>query len=171
MNVILLAPLWQPHRLRVFLCTGLLLVMVGITLTLIDRTPAEPDVTDIRTLFTRFVAAQNAHDLDQVKAMLWDSPDMLLFSRGIEARGTEAAVDRFRQHYQGTWHLEPDMSNFHVAAISKDVVQILVPVVFTRGRPGGGPQSDTFLIYQTFVRDGQDWVIASILPVANTQLK
>ena len=127
--------------------------------------------TEARTLFTKFVAAQNAHNAGDVKAMLWNSPDMLLFARGVETRGPEAVAARFKEYYEGTWHLEPDMSQFRVAAISSDVVQILVPIVFTRGLPGNPPQDNTFLISQTFVRDATGWHVASILPIANTQLK
>jgi hypothetical protein len=148
-----------------------LTALVLISVSLGGRASAEPNEAEARALFTRFVAAQNAHDVNQVKSMLWTSPQMLFFSRGTEARGAEAASDRFKEYYQGTWHLEPDMSKFHVAAISNDVMQILVPIVFTRGLPGTQPQSDTFLISQTFVRDAHGWQIASILPIANTQLK
>jgi hypothetical protein len=103
--------------------------------------------------------------------MLWNSPDMLLFARGVETRGAEAVAARFKEYYEGTWHLEPDMSQFRVAVISSDVMQILVPIVFTRGLPGNPPQNNTFLISQTFVRDATGWYVASILPIANTQLK
>ena len=126
---------------------------------------------EIRGVFTQFVAAQNAHNIDDVKAMLWNSPSMLWFSRGVETRGREAVADRFREYYEGTWHLEPDMSQFRVAAISSDVMQILVPIVFTRGLPDNPPQNNKFLISQTFVRDADGWYVASILPIANTQLK
>jgi hypothetical protein len=44
-----------------------------------------------------------------------------------------------------------DMSQFLVAAISNDVLPILVPVVFTRGLPNNPPRNNTFLISQTFV--------------------
>ena len=46
--------------------------------------------TEARALFTKFVAAQNSHNAGDVKAMLWNSPSMLLFARGVEnerARG------------------------------------------------------------------------------------
>jgi hypothetical protein len=132
---------------------------------------AAENETEARAVFTKFVAAQNAHDVDDVKAMLWNSPSMLLFARGVETRGPEAVAARFKEYYEGTWHLEPDMSQFRVAAISNDVVQILVPIVFTRGLPGKPPQDNTFLISQTFVRDATGWHVASILPIANTQLK
>jgi ketosteroid isomerase-like protein len=146
-------------------------VLALITVALDGRASAQSTEAEARALFTRFVAAQNAHDVSEVKSMLWNSPQMLFFSRGIETRGAEAAADRFKEYYQGTWHLEPDMSKFRLAVISNDVVQILVPIVFTRGLPGAQPQSDTFLISQTFVRDAHGWQIASILPIANTQLK
>jgi len=103
--------------------------------------------------------------------MLWDSPGMLWFGRNVETRGRDAVADRFREYYRGTWHLEPDMSQFHVAVITDDVMQILVPIVFTRGLPGQPAQDNTFLISQTFVHDASGWHVASILPIANTQLK
>ena len=127
--------------------------------------------TEARAFFTKFVAAQNSHNAGDVRSMLWNSPSMLWFSRGVETRGRDAVVARFKGYYEGTWHLEPDMSQFHVAPISDDVMQILVPIVFTRGLPGKPPQDNTFLISQTFVRDADGWHIASILPIANTQLK
>ena len=117
------------------------------------------------------VAAQNAHDASAVKGMLWNSPDMLWFSRNIETRGSEAVAGRFKEYYEGTWHLEPDMSQFRASVITDDVMQILVPIVFTRGLPGKPPQDNTFLISQTFVRDANGWHVASILPIANTQLR
>lgn len=132
---------------------------------------ADTTETDARTLFTRFVAAQNAHNVDEVKSLLWASPQMLFFSRNVATRGADAVAKRFQEYYRGTWHLEPEMAKYQAAVISDDVVQILVPVVFTRALPGGKPQSDTFLISQTFVKTDDGWRVASILPVANTQLK
>jgi len=147
------------------------LLLVIMTVASGAPTFAAANETEARAFFTKFVAAQNAHNLDDVKSMLWNSPSMLWFSRGVETRGREAVAARFKEYYDGTWHLEPDMSQFHVSAISDDVMQILVPIVFTRGLPGKPPQDNTFLISQTFVRDANGWHIASILPIANTQLK
>ncbi len=132
---------------------------------------AAADETEARAFFAKFVAAQNAHDASDVKAMLWDEPSMLFYSRGSETRGREAVTDRFKEYYQGTWHLEPDMSQFHATVISNDVMQILVPIVFTRGLPGQPSRDNKFLISQTFVHDANGWHVASIMPIANTQLK
>jgi ketosteroid isomerase-like protein len=147
--------------------------VLGVLMIALAGGPASAaaDETEARAFFTKFVAAQNAHDVNGVKSMLWDSPDMLWFGRNIENRGRDAVADRFREYYQGTWHLEPDMSQFHVAVISNDVMQILVPIVFTRGLPGQPSQDNKFLISQTFVHDANGWHVASIMPIANTQLK
>jgi hypothetical protein len=148
-------------------------VLLLIVMTIASGGPASAagNEAEARAFFTKFVAAQNSHNADDVKAMLWNSPGMLWFSRGVETRGRDAVAARFREYYEGTWHLEPDMSQFHAAAISVDVIQILVPIVFTRGLPGKPAQDNTFLISQTLVRDAAGWHIASILPIANTQLK
>ena len=147
------------------------LLFLAVTVASGGYASAADDETEARALFTKFVAAQNAHNAGDVRAMLWNSPNMLLFSRGVETRGPEAVTACFKQYYAGTWHLKPDMSHFRVATISNDVMQILVPIVFTRGLPGAPPQDNTFLISQTFVRDATGWHVASILPIANTQLK
>jgi len=96
---------------------------------------------------------------------------MLWFSRNVETRGSEAVADRFKEYYEGTCISNPTCRNSMQPVISDDVMQILVPVVFTRGLPGAPPQNNTFLICQTFVHDGTSWHVASILPIANTQLK
>jgi Domain of unknown function (DUF4440) len=147
--------------------------VIAVLMTIVPggHASAAADETGARAFFTKFVAAQNAHDVDDVKSMLWDSPGMLWFGRNVETRGRDALADRFREYYQGTWHLEPHMSQFHVAVISNDVMQILVPIVFTRSLPGQPSQDNKFLISQTFVRDANGWHVASIMPIANTQLK
>jgi hypothetical protein len=152
---------------------SVLAALCFITMTIASggHASAAADEAEARAFFTKFVAAQNAHNASDVRALLWNSPHMLWFSRNVETRGSEAVADRFKEYYEGTWHLEPDMSQFHVAVISNDVMQILVPVVFTRGLPGTPPQDNTFLISQTFVHDATGWYVASILPIANTQLK
>jgi hypothetical protein len=156
---------------RRYLSLAAALLFLAMTVISSGHASAAVNETEARAIFTKFVAAQNAHNAGDVKAMLWDSPSTLWFSRGVETRGREAIAARFKEYYEGTWHLEPDMVQFRVAVISSDVMQILVPIVFTRGLPGTPPQDNTFLISQTFVRDATGWHVASILPIANTQLK
>jgi hypothetical protein len=160
----------QPARRRSRSATAMLLAL-AVTIGSAGQALAAANDAEARTIFEKFIAAQNAHDADAVKAMLLDSPSTLLFARNVDTRGRDAVAARFREYYEGTWHLEPDMSKFRVAVISNDVMQVLVPIVFTRGLPGKPAQQNIFLISQTYVQDPSGWHIASIMPVANTELK
>ena len=132
----------RPARRRSLSATAMLLAL-AVTIGSAGQRAAANDA-EARTIFEKFIAAQNAHDADAVKAMLLDSPSTLLFARNVDTRGRDAVAARFREYYEGTWHLEPDMSKFRVAVISNDVMQVLVPIVFTRGRPGKPAQQNTF---------------------------
>jgi hypothetical protein len=148
---------------------GAVAMLIGASLSAAADAPTQE--TEARTLFTKFVRAQNAHDAGAVKAMLWNSPAMLWYTRGIEIRGPDAVIQRLHDYYEGTWHLEPDMAQFRATVITNDFVQILVPVVFTRAAPGKPPQESRFLISQTLVQSAGDWHVAAIMPIADTQFK
>lgn len=169
-NSMILAALRQSARVRYCSVRAAIFVVIT-TVALGAHASAATNEAEARALFTRFVAAQNAHSVSDVRTLLWNSPGMLLYARGVEIRGPEAVADRFKEYYEGTWHVEPDMSQFHVTSISNDVVQFLVPVVFTRGLPGQPSQDNKFLISQTLVHDVSGWRIASIMSIANTQPK
>ena len=119
----------------------------------------------IRTLFDRFVAAQNAHDLSAVRGLLWNSARFLWVARGTLIWGREAGLKRFEALYQGTWRLEANAAELHVTMLSNDVAQLYVPVVFTIGPPGQPAQTTRFLMNQTIIKTPAGWKVASILPI------
>jgi alkanesulfonate monooxygenase SsuD/methylene tetrahydromethanopterin reductase-like flavin-dependent oxidoreductase (luciferase family) len=170
MDSMIFAVLRQLARIRYRSVKAAFLFAI-MTIALGAHASAATNEAEARALFTKFVAAQNAHSVGDVKSMLWNSRGTLLLARGIEIRGPAAVADRFKEYYEGTWHVEPDMSQFHVTSISKDVMQFVVPVVFTRGLPGQPSQDINSLITQTLVHDANGWHIASIISVANAQLK
>lgn len=118
-----------------------------------------------QALFERFVAAQNAHDPAAVEALLWNSPDFLWITRGVPVWGREAAMERFRALYRGTWRLDPDMAQFRAVTLGTGTAQLFVPVLFTIGPAGQPAQPTRFLLNQTLRREGDTWLIASILPI------
>jgi ketosteroid isomerase-like protein len=141
-------------------------VVLGVTAALIStRSWAAGLQDDVRAVFERFVAAQNAHDATAVEAMLWDSPDFLWITRGSAIWGRAAAMERFRSLYKGTWHLAPDMTQFHAIELRDATAQLFVPVLFTIGAAGQQGQPARFLINQTLLRTGGGWQIANILPI------
>jgi hypothetical protein len=170
MDSMIFAVLRQPGRIRYRSVKAAFLFAI-MTIALGAHASTATNEAEARSLFTKFVTAQNAHSVGDVTSMLWNSPGTLLLARGIEIRGSAAVADRFKEYYEGTWHVEPDMSQFHVSSISKDVMQFVVPVVFTRGLPGQPSQDNNFLITQTLVHDANGWHIASIISTPNAQRK
>lgn len=89
----------------------------------------------IRGPFSRFVHAQNAHDLKEVGNLLSDSPDFLWISPGHVVRNRVAALDRFRELFKSAWRIDPDWSTFQVLWLDVSTVEIGARVSIS----GGGP--------------------------------
>jgi hypothetical protein len=107
---------------------------------------------EVKVVFERFVAAQNAHDVREVGALLLDAPHCLWITRGAPIWGHEAALKRFEALYQGTWRLEPDMSALRVMMLGDTSAQVYMPIVFTIGAPGQAAQTTRFLMNQVLVK-------------------
>lgn len=120
---------------------------------------------ELRSVFTKFIAAQNAHDIQALEPLLLDSPDFLWITRGVPVWGRAEALKKFAILYQGTWHLEPDPEVFRVVQLRRDMAQIFVPVVFTLGPPGQPPRQALLYLNETLVKVDGVWRISSILPV------
>jgi hypothetical protein len=120
---------------------------------------------EVRQTFDRFVAAQNAHDLRAVEALLLDSADFLWITRGTPIWGREAALTRFKALYEGTWQLAPDASALKVAMLGDNAAQLFVPISFRIGAPGQAPQTTRFLMNQVLVKTPAGWKISAILPI------
>jgi ketosteroid isomerase-like protein len=91
-----------------------------------DRPAGSED--EVRALFAKFVAAQNAHDIKAVSELLQDSPNFLWITRGVLIWGRDAALKRFEALYQGTWSLDPKSDELRIIELQPNVVQLYVPV-------------------------------------------
>ena len=120
---------------------------------------------DVRATFDRFVAAQNAHDVNGVRELLLDSPNFLWITRGTPIWGRDAAMKRFESLYQGTWKLTPDIAGLKVVLLSDGIAQLYVPIMFNIGAPGQPATDAPNLMNQTLVKTAAGWRVASILPI------
>src|SRR5881397_3036286 len=61
-------------------------------------TPAQAATMEdeVRAVFDKYIAIQNAHDLKSMRSLLADSPDLLWISRGKPIWGREAALKTSR---------------------------------------------------------------------------
>lgn len=144
---------------------------VVITLMLLTVAgPARADTEDeIKALFAKFVAAQNAHDLKAVGELLQDSPQFLWITRGAPIWGRDAALKRFEAVYQGTWSLDPKLDELKVIELQPGVVQLYVPITFMISPAGQNAQPTRFLMNQVLVKTPDGWKVSSILPIPAPQ--
>jgi len=144
-----------------------MLAAAGILATMFcpGKSAAEEADAAVRTTFERFVAAQNAHDIKAVEALLLESGDFLWITRGAPVWGREAALKRFDALYQGTWRLEPDTPALKITMVDDKAALLYVPITFTIGAPGQTAQITKFLMNQVLVRTPAGWKVSSILPI------
>jgi uncharacterized protein (TIGR02246 family) len=120
---------------------------------------------EVKAQFSKFVAAQNAHDLKAVSDLLLDSPQSLWITRGAPIWGREAALKRFEALYQGTWSLDPKTDELKVFEVQPGVAQLYVPITFMIAPAGQTAQPTRFLMNQILVKTAEGWKVSSILPI------
>lgn len=118
---------------------------------------------EIRALYERFAAAQNARALDAVRPLFTDSPRFLWVSDGMSFWGRDAVLERMAsfQTYE-IWRVEPDLARATVVPVSPDVAYLHLPLSLTLGARTPGPERFGFLVSVLCVRGEQGWRIAAL---------
>jgi uncharacterized protein (TIGR02246 family) len=144
---------------------------IAISLMLLAVAGPAPAGTEdeVKALFAKFVAAQNAHDLKAVGELLQDSPQFLWITRGTPIWGRDAALKRFEALYQGTWSLDPKIDELRVIELQPGVAQLYVPITFMISPAGQTAQPTRFLMNQLVVKTATGWKVSSILPIPAPQ--
>ena len=120
---------------------------------------------EVRAVFDKYIAIQNAHDLKGMRGLLSDSPDMLWISRGKPIWGREATLKTLEERYKGTWKIEVDKKELRVISVSRRVAQVYAPTQLSAGEPGAEPARNRLYINLVMVKKPDGWQIVSILPI------
>jgi uncharacterized protein (TIGR02246 family) len=120
---------------------------------------------EVRAVFDKYIATQNAHDLKGMRNLLSDSPDFLWISRGKAIWGREAALKSLEERYKGTWRIDVDKKELRVISVSRRVAQVYAPTELTFGDPGVEPARNRLYINLVMVKKPEGWQIVSILPI------
>jgi len=109
-----------------------LILLVGIIAALavssIGQDAEDGARTAIRKMMEQQQAAWNRKDLEAFMSGYWNSPDLTFFSGAREAKGWQAALDRYKKAYQGAGH---EMGRLEFANLR---IEMLCPdAAFVRG--------------------------------------
>jgi hypothetical protein len=132
--------------------------LAAVAVLAMGRVCAAPK-DEIRGAFRNFVVAQNAHDIRAVGQLLSDSPDFLWIASAGVVRGRDAALNRFRELFPGTWRVDPDWSTFQVMMLDVSTAEIFVRASTTAGGPAHSARMSYIL-----VNTPRGWRVLSILP-------
>ncbi|MFO1038540.1 MAG: nuclear transport factor 2 family protein [Geminicoccaceae bacterium] len=113
-------------------------------------------------LYARFVAAQNAHDLAAVRALLLDSDRFLWVSDGHSVWGPDALIARMSSFQKAeVWHVDPDLADAVPVEVTPESAYLHLPLVLTIG-PAAKPDRLRFLVSVLGVRTPDGWRIAAL---------
>jgi uncharacterized protein (TIGR02246 family) len=140
----------------------LMLMALALVATLARASTMEDEV---RAVFDKYIATQNAHDLKGMRNLLSDSPDMLWISRGKPVWGRDAALKNLEERYKGTWKIDVDKRELRVISVSRRVAQVYAPTELSVGEPGAEPARNRLYINLVMVKKPDGWQIVSILPI------
>jgi ketosteroid isomerase-like protein len=83
---------------------AILVGVIALTVPLFGANAAEDSTGAIRKVLLDQQAAWNRQDLDAFMAGYWNSPALTFFSGAHEAKGWQAALDRYKKTYQSPGH-------------------------------------------------------------------
>ncbi len=154
----------KPRMTRIALSGFMLIALVLFSLLRAPAARADdaPDA-EIRALYERFAAAQNARTLDAVRPLFTDSPRFLWVSDGMSFWGRDAVLERMAafQTYE-IWRVEPELARASIVSMSPDVAYLHLPLSLTLGARDPGPDRFGFLVSVLCVRTDQGWRIAAL---------
>jgi ketosteroid isomerase-like protein len=137
---------------------GVALVVAAMTSPEAQAAPAD----EVQTVYGRFLAAQNARDLQQVRSVLWDSPKFLWVSDGRSVWGPDALAERMSQFQRAeVWRVEPDLAKAVPVELSGTTAYLHLPLVLTIGS-NAMPDRLRFLVSVLGIETPEGWRIAAL---------
>lgn len=137
------------------------LIALAMALTLSGPAFAGPD-EEVRALYDSFAAAQNARDLDGVRAVLSDSPDFLWISDGRPVWGRDAMLERMAGFQKApVWRVEPEYDAARVILLDADTAVYHIPLVLVLGS-AENPARLKWLVEVLCQKEAAGWRIAGL---------
>ena len=136
-----------------------LVVLAAVAMLAMNPVCAAPK-DEIRGAFSKFITAQNAHNLKAVGELLSDSPNFLWIAPGRIVRGRDAALDRFGELFQSTWRVDPDWSTFQIMMLDVSTAEVFVSVSIT-----DGALARSTWMNQVLVKTSRGWRVLTVLTV------
>ena len=138
-----------------------------MTAILAAQTARAAPADEVRAVYIKFAAAQNAHDLGKVRALLLDSPTFLWISDGKSVWGREETLKRMAVFQEARiWRVDPDLDKAVGVTLSETTAFLHLPLELSLAFSPAEPERLRFLVSVLGVRTPQGWRIAALFTTA-----
>jgi hypothetical protein len=158
-------------RLSALLIALALMACPAAAASLTDADPLDQTTRDgVRALFKQLIDAENRHDLNAVRPLVWVSPNALFVAKTATPAegnwagfwGTEVVLSHLGELYNaGSFHIDHDYERVKVVGIAPDVAETYAPVKITVAYAGQTPVPKPFLMILNWVRTPEGWRMAT----------
>jgi hypothetical protein len=123
----------------------------------------------LKSLYRRLIEAENRHDIDAVRPMVWESPTTLFVAKTATPAegnwagfwGRDVVLRHFQDLYGGTFVMDPDYMQERVVGLSRDVAETYVPLRISVAYAGQTGTPKPFLMIVEWVRTASGWKMAT----------
>jgi uncharacterized protein (TIGR02246 family) len=140
----------------------LLAVLIGAPMSAWSGTPED----EVRALFDRWIAAQNAHDIKGVGDVLSNSPNVIFINAaGKVLSGREEILKYFSAVHKAKVKMEPDLVGWRVVMQTGNSAYFMVPVTVTLNPPGQETRTLHNWMNGIAIKEGDQWKLIGGLPM------
>ncbi len=123
----------------------------------------------LKAQYKQLIDAENRHDLEAVKPMVWNSSSALFVAKTATPAegnwagfwGSDVVMRHFHDLYQGTFVMDPDYDKEKVVGLAPDVAETYVPLKISVAYAGQTPVPKPFLMIVEWVKTSEGWKMAT----------
>lgn len=141
--------------------TKLFIALIALSLAAPAAAETETERA-VKTLYERFVAAQNARDTKAVRALMWDSPKFVWISDGKAFWGADRMIERMSAfQHADVWEVTPDRERARVVEVSPVSAVLFQPLSLALGARADA-RKIAFLVNVLCVRTQDGWRVGAL---------
>ncbi len=151
---------------RFFRPAALFAALLGFARVLVS---AEAPEEAIKRAYKDLIDAENRHDVDAVRAMVWNSPSTLFVAKAPVGWhgywGIDDVVGHLRDMYRGPFRIDPIYEEEKVVFLKDDMAETYAPVNITVAYGGQNPVPKPFIMVLLWIKTAQGWKMATDIPI------
>ena len=124
---------------------------------------------ELRELYHHLIVSENAHDIAEVRRIVWQSPNALFVAKTKTPAegnwagfwGSDVVAGHINELFQGVFVMDPDFPKEKVVLLSPTVAETYVPLKISVAYAGQTGKPKPFLMIVDWVRVGSGWRMAT----------